>query len=637
MSCRPPEINLCEGEISVFRAPLKISTYDWCRKNLRLVAGPFKDQLWRSDMTPHAKGIMDAFDLPKVEEVFILGPSQTTNKTTIAQGCVLSSLAEKIKPVGVGVTTEKQLKRIMDDRLRKYIEAIPALKRRLRADRFAVQKDEITFDDDSKIYGMWSGSDASYSSASMEIVHLSEVDAYQDWASVFKMLERLDAYRMLGTAKALLESKVRGCVGKPSIYTLARDRAQMWCNIEARCPACGTYQVMTLKRISALDEDGKLVTDPKRIMKERLGRYQCKCCDYRWNDAVKNAALRAGRWLGDLSGVSSVAFHIRSWETIGCSLSTVLHDWYAAQGKPDELENFHNNHCTQLYQNTVRTTSEEGIRAMIRDDFSEQTGEVLYPARFAPPETLAVTCGIDNQKRDRRFVVIAWDRQLCGTIIDYGIIPSWDGLADFLRNTAYPVTGKPGYVAPIWRALLDIGGGEGEHEATMTDEALSFLQSNPDLPVWGCKGSSRAMDVPLRLTTWGKDPEAKAKYQLFSGQLRGYLLETSRLKGRLHALLSRDHQNPLWLNAEAGDDLIAQLGSEEKIRDARGRYKWIKKKGVENHYLDCAVYALACADAMMLPPLQQLHKPIIQMELVDEVYQMQKPKRKPRPQGRNLW
>ncbi|GKT33517.1 Bacteriophage lambda, GpA-like protein, partial [Aduncisulcus paluster] len=305
----PPEIKLCEGEVSVFRAPVKISTYDWCRKNLRLVAGPFKDQLWRSDMTPHAKGIMDAFDLPKVEEVFILGPSQTTNKTTIAQGCVLSSLAEKIKPVGVGVTTEKQLKRIMDDRLRRYIEAIPALKRRLRADRFAVQKDEITFDDDSKVYGMWSGSDASYSSASMEIVHLSEVDAYQDWASVFKMLERLDAYRMLGTAKAILESKVRGCIGKPSIYTLARDRAQMWCNIEARCPACGTYQVMTLKRISALDEDGKLVTDPKRIMKEKLGRYQCKCCDYRWSDAVKNAALRAGRWLGDLTGVSSVAFH----------------------------------------------------------------------------------------------------------------------------------------------------------------------------------------------------------------------------------------------------------------------------------------------------------------------------------------
>lgn len=624
-----PPVNFFPGELEVFRAPERVSTFDWARRNLRMVSGPYKGLLWKPLHTPYARDIMNAFDREHVEELFILGGSQGTGKTTIAQACILATLARKVFPAGLGMATQDQSERIFEERLVPYLRRTPGLKEKLSQGRYAIQKSEIEFYDGTKFYGMWSGSDASYSSVSMKLLHVSEEDSFEDPSVPDKMAERSEAYRELGGVKIIRESKLRGYLGESSILRAARARCGSsvyhW---QARCPGCGTIQQMEFEHIKAFDENGKPCLDPVRIKTDNLARYVCPHCKYQWTDAIKNKALRDGQmpdaFYADRS--PSLAFIIRGWETISGKMSIILAERMQAEGDPDAMKNWANNRACEEYEHVVREASEDGIKIMIAAgrEMDEEGQKVTglfppLPAREVPAQAVALTAGIDVQLREFWFVVRAWSRACESWLVDYGRMPKdWDALYALVFNTTYPVQGLQAEM-PIWRAGIDIGGaGETEEQVggasiSQTDQTLAWLQEVSHLGVvYGVKGASRSQAVKVKQTVWGSDRETRAKYRKFHGQLVGFTLDANKLKSLFFERMRPEALQPAWLNEEVRDDYTKQVTAEVLKRTRSGRQYWMPKfKGVDNHLLDCEIYAHACADPMWSPALHLLSDPIV--------------------------
>lgn len=624
--CSPPfAFTLAEREI--FRRPAEISTYEWTRANLRMVTGPLKGRLWSPEWAPYAKGVMDAFDHPRVGTVFFMGPSQWTSKSTVGYACLFASLARKLTPVGIGMANAEQISRKMEEAIHRYILGIPALREQLHQDpRRAFTRDGVLWRGGDAIFGMWAGSGPSWSSSSMEITLVDEEDDYDDRLAVYGMIERTAAYLALGNPKVIRCSKVRGMERQPeakssegcsTIYTDAKAQAHAWFRRTAVCPACGTEQVMEFGQIKPVEPGNR---DPRQIRDRVLGRYECAHCGHLWSDATRDLAIQQGRWFcpeldmdldawlagpaTESRGRLAVAFTIRSWETTACSLSVVLADFFEARGDPVKLQNFDNNHACIPYRTVVKEATESDLRRLILPGHQRQV---------CPAEAVALTAGIDMQKRGFWFTVMAWTANLTSWLVDWGFLPGWADVEQLLFESTYPVDGMEGVRAPIWRAAIDTGGGESDQDGwSKTDEVMAWLQLNGLRgPVYGIKGASRRMDVPVRATTWASKPGDPRKMQAWLGTVAGFMVDTHTLKDQLHYALAQGSNTPMHLPEEsAPGDLgrfIRHLTAEKK-RVVKGKEVWAADHRA-NHLLDCCVYNRAAASPFWTPSLQLLAAP----------------------------
>lgn len=117
------------------------------------------------------------------------------------------------------------------------------------------------------------------------------------------------------------------------------------------------------------------------------------------------------------------------------------------------------------------------------------------PPRTVPHGAVALTCGIDVQKRGFWYLVRAWMPTMASYVIDYGYLGSWDDVQALVFDTCYPVQGPDGSDVgermPIWRACIDSGGTETEGVYTRTEEVYMWVRANGCGVVHACKGASR--------------------------------------------------------------------------------------------------------------------------------------------------
>ncbi|MGE4193088.1 MAG: terminase gpA endonuclease subunit [Pseudodesulfovibrio sp.] len=623
MSELPLPIDFYPSEKAVFAKPERVSTYDWCRSNLRVVEGPYEGQLWSPEVAPYARHIMDVADRPEVRELYTLGPSQTT-KTTIAYAIMLASQVRKAKVQGVGMPDEKNCAKVFDKKLHKYFQKNKRLRSRLASVRDPLQTTEIKLAGGS-IVGMWSGSEASQRSISMEEVLADEPDTYQSQQSLASMRERVRTFEKIGTSKFICVGKIMGTENESISWKAAVARGQVWYRYHARCPICGHVHPMDDRNIKALGGE----KDPKVIRGRNLARYFCPECKNPWSDtlrdmAVKNGIWRPGRMVEGrwepsdrIKKPTVVVFQIRSWESTLVSLSTVLADWFEAQGSPALLRNYDNDHKATPYKVVTRETSVTKVRQLITD----------HPPMVAPSWTWAVTLAADHQLGGLPFVVRAWGKDRSSMLLQAGWVNSLEELEPIL-DYMWPVQGNQSVVAPVWRAAVDIGGTKRQDEAdkgelgiSMTDEVKAWLQEN----FWrgnlfGVKGAARAMNVSVKATTVAAAPNVRRDDQASVGKMVIYMLDPKSLKDIVHYRLNSESRQPMWLHAEMDDngnprpgllnDYIKQMTAERLTLGDKGQEIWDAGRRA-NHFFDCEYYNAALVDPFWTPAFNMLPEPYL--------------------------
>lgn len=563
-----------------------LPTVEWARRNFVLLAGTRERQLWSPDGSPMAVEVMNDFDRPWVREQILVWPSRG-QKTTTAYACAFSRTAQRAVRVAMGMPTEDGLKKQMVEKVHAHVLACPALRRKL-ASKGDLQTTQATFRD-GYWRGMWSGSDTTMSGFPAEIILCDEEDDYATGADVDKMRERGDDYPY--TRKLIRFSKPRGAEGQSSIYR-GFESAQVRKRIEARCPACNTYQVMEFERIKIRYGE----TEPGRVLSDRLAYYECCECRCQWNDHMRDVAIERGRIVADkdVARPATIAYHLRTWET-SRSLSRIMHDWLVVKSDPERRQNFVNNHHCKPYVPVITETDAAKVLARLAHT-------AVLPS-IVPADAQVITLFADHQKSGLPYSV--WAHRVDPVIhwqIEYGLLEDFEALKLMVCDTQFAREGK-GERLSVWRAGIDTGGGRDRpDDESMTMQVYRWLLSIPPRRIYPTKGMShRRPGEYVYFRDIDKTPQGKP----LKGRLKLHFIDTHAFK-----LLLLDHHikegssEPLWLHKDTGIEYVEQLLAEQLEQDPKTKKeKWVRRG--ENHWLDCAVGHLAMTSLQWRPSLHR--------------------------------
>lgn len=591
-----PPFRLYGGEQQVLESRPWISTADFAEKHFKLVTGRYKGQTYRLDQSPVGRMVMELWDSPMLRKLFWCGPSQHPKKSTTAYVCMAAEQYRDPCSCAVGMPDKDTRNRIFDEKIGPHWKVTRVLKAMLPNDQQAIQKGLI-LTKFGAIYGMHSGSDASASSISPRVVLIDEEDAYLDKMAAERMDERNMSYE--DEAKTFRFSKVRGNERQSSIWRAMKEQAQVIYEVRAVCPNCNHPQVMDFKQIKV---PGKM-RDPKKIFDQRAAWYECESCKFKWNDHYRNIAVSRGHlWAEhDAENITTAGLVTPSWLFPGMSLSKVMADWFIAldSGTPAKMEWFDNSHPSKPFKVITFKTPKDQIKTMIQHD---------RPPREVPAEAVALTMGIDSQKISYFFVVRAWAKSGESWLVDYGELANKSELETQL-DAVYPVAGRDDVVMPIWREAIDIGGTRDpsrDEGWSRSEEVKLLVMELDDDSFYAIKGASRKQDAVVRRSETGVHKDVPKEYQ---DNITLYTLDTHDLKDLIFMVrLNPDSLQPMWLHRDVGDDYLRQMSSEERDLDKNGNSVWVQKKAA-NHYLDCEVYAAACAHPDWTPALQLLPEP----------------------------
>lgn len=615
-SSLPPTVRFTNGECRIFRSreldprtgrPITVSRW---AELYGYVSEPPLIGPWRNENSPYAVEPMDCWNIPSVREIYLCFAPQIV-KTRIAFNCLGYALDQEPGPIMYVMPDSKLAGRIAENRIAPMIRTTPRLAGLLIPGNDAVTKHSIRFVNGINITMAWATSVSELSSDPVRYIFADEVAKYRDYsgssgkkeASPFNLIrQRQNAFKFTRKLLALSSPGAAPC----KITALLKTEADEVRRYAARCPICGADQIMEDENIVALNN----CMDPRRIIREKLGRYGCASCGIYWDEYLRDKAVLAGHWItgafdpdGEwhpappLLRPVSVGFHLPAWYSLNSSLSDVVAARIKGEDGPDLKMVYVTQYRAEEYKEVVTSSK---VEIILRH-------RTKIPAGIAPAGTIALTCGIDSHTWGYRFTVLAWvpkGRDFDCHKILHGHMGTLNDVEKLVFESRYQVENSS-QTFPIWRTAIDTGGGKkDEGDKTMTDEIYNWLRSVPPGVIYGVKGASQRQESRVKYSTVDKFPHSGKP---IPGGLELRILDTHQFKSLLHWRLSRteEEDHRIYFDSETGSDFAHEVLAEEKRRLQNGHTEWVKVRRA-NHYLDTMVYAMACADGQWQPSLKIL-------------------------------
>ncbi len=596
-------------ERRVFRPRERITVSQWAEKYRVVVRGPAQGK-WSNGLTPYCIEPMDTIALPWVRKVFLCWAPQT-GKTSVGINFMLYAIDVDPGPMLYVMPDEKVSKRIAKRQLIPTIRSTPRTGSLLSTRIDDITSLHVNFANGCDLMMAWATSAAALASESIRYIFWDEPGKYPDFvgeeADPFSLGDvRTNSYQY--TSKQIFYSTPK--LDGDAFDRLIRSEAEEHRRYHAKCPICGHLQVMAFDRIHW---QGK--KDHREVLRGKLARYACEKCGMDWDDHARNLAVRSGRWKSDhpVERPTAIAFGpLESWYSPFVSLSKAAADFLKGQDDPKKLQAFVTQHQARPWKEVVESKAEGDLLKRKTD----------LPPGIAPAWSVALTAGIDVQKRGFWFVVRAWDGDLNSHLVSYGYLSTFEEVRALVFDTWFPKDGSQDRLQ-IWRAAIDTGGGKGEADddaISRTEEIYEFIRAHGRRDgkqvVFAVKGSSRPQLI--RVNYPQPIDRMPRSNKPIPGGLELRSLDTHELKKLLHWRLTRRDQRVddagnvtqaesqrIFLHAETGVDYTRQFLAEELRRSRKGRLEWVRIR-TDNHLLDAEVYAAACADNSWHPNLAGL-------------------------------
>lgn len=597
-------------ERAAWAPPEDITVSQWAERHRVLPKASAIPGRWSNRLGPYAVGVMDAFNDPWVERITIMAAVQSM-KTESVYNMLGWAICQDPAPALVVMPTLNTMKRV-NRRIRKMFWASPELGRHLTGNPDDLQIHQITLDR-MEIYFATAGSEADLQNVEARYVICDETDEYaitpEGGDPVEKAVDRSTTY---WNRKILELSRPTEAGAYINRSYEASDRRQYW----VPCLHCGGYQVLSFRQVKHKGEKlgawPREKRGPEYIRRERVARYECLHCREEIDDKDKPEMLARGKWVpegwpiardGAMEPPPSVAHVGFRWSVLYSpfrTFSEVAAQFFKVKDDPHKHRIFVNQWLAEPWQEVVQQREESAILKL-------RTGR---PALEVPDGAVALTAGVDNQKRGVWVSIWAWVRtgsgQMDQHLVRYGWLSDFQELEIWLFQDVYHLReGKLSY--PVWRAGIDTGGGEGQPgEATQTEQVYEWLRLAGRGRVFGTKGASRALagGKKMQMSIIDKMP---GKGLPIPGGLRLWLLDTNALKD---AFWARVAAGRVHLHGDTGEDFARQLTAEIQVRDPRTqKLVWMQQGNQANHLLDTAIIALAMADPECWGGVQVLKAP----------------------------
>lgn len=607
----PPALDLVrlyEGERLAFRQREDITVSQWAARYRYVNKGP-RQGLWTNEYTPYAVMPMDCWNRPWVRKIYLCWSPQTA-KTQFALNCLAYTVDQDPQDFMYVMADEKTVKRKSRGTIIPMLQSSPRLAALLSERADDTSMSNVRFRNGMELMIAWATSAAALASESVPYIVFDETNKYPKFVGDEADPVSLGSARATAFPETCKLLHMSTPTSEDGIITnlIEKDAEEIY-DYYAVCPYCGQAQIMHFEDIRWPES----VRDHRTVTRGRLAKYSCTQCEMFWDDNLRNQAVLAGHWQPRTAvhRATAVAFHLPSWYSRNVSLSTVAADWMRAKEDLGLHYFFITNHKAEAWKETVKETKESAVL--------EHKTEL--PEGIVPRGAAALTCGIDVQKRGFWFVVRAWWSDLTSHMVQYGYLDTWSDVETILYETQYQVEGSTERKA-IWRAGMDIGGGESEDgEWSRTEEIKQWLRRQALRGVvYGTKGASREQLRRVQVSVI--DKANTGKRTRIPGGLELRMLDTAQFKDLVHWRLSRSLQpindggllpgvqseyetQRFYLHAGTGSDYARQLLAEEKRKERTGKSTWVRVRK-DNHLLDCEVIAAACADNEWTPSLSFL-------------------------------
>ena len=608
--------SLTRAERKIFKRRKHIPVSEWAEKNRVLTMSAMPGP-WKNERAPHLVGIMDAMGDPHVRVVILCKTSQQGGTE-----CVHNFIGSRIDmdpgPVLYAYPDLKTGEDNMSDRIHPMIKSSPKLRSYMTGveDDFTKHRINLTH---MPIYLAWAGSVSSMANKPIRYAVIDETDIYTATAG-----RRETSAILLIEARTITYTDTKKIIklSKPTtegnhIWQALTKEAQVIFDYWVRCPMCGRDQKMFFGQIKWAHKtepgaDGKYHSeDPEKIELHKLAWYECVHCSAKWNDYLRDQALKSDDWRERVPADSDrmplslraylrtykpqkIGFHMPSWiaPSRNVPLSRIAAVFLRGLTDMTQLKEFYNNHLAEPWKLTVISKKTEQILAACCE----------LPAQTVPESAFALTCGVDVQQYGFWFAVRAWSANMTSWLIHYGFLAVWKDVETLLFESSYPV-GNTGRSFRIFRAAIDTGGGKKYEKMTMTEETYFWLIRNrgrAGIQLCGTKGASNPLPDMVSLGSGIiSTPSGKKLPEI----LRILSVDTGKAKDQYHFRLNlaaeadtRDLPGAAFLHAGTGSDYVAQILAEEKRVDEKGWEEWVNIHQRPNHLFDAEILAAACTE-----------------------------------------
>ena len=567
-----------QNSLKVLKPPEKVTVSKWADKNRILDAKTSASPgLWRTSTTPYLEGIMNAFNDDLIETIVFCKPTQVGGTESINNmlGYVIS---QEPAPTLIVYPTLELAKYTSKNRLQPMIKLSDAMN-----DKFIENETkelELQFDG---MYIVVSGANSPSSLASRPIryLFLDEVDKYPSNAGkesdpISLAKERTKTFKtnrkIFMTSTPVLKD---GNIWQ-SLLTADEERHYF-----VPCPHCGAYQELKFKQLKWDKSEDKSESAASAY-------YECEHCKGIIRDTHKMQMLRAGKWEAtrESSSRNTVAFHLNTIYSPWVDFGDVVYEFLKSKDNPDLLQNFVNSWLAEPWEETQLTTNSETV-------FERKTD---FEIDEVPPKAQLLTAGVDVQQDRLYYTIRAWGANYTSWNIKHGEIYDFDELEQIM-NAEYKK--KNGEVYQVELCLIDSG--------FKSDEVYEFCYYNSDWCIPSKGSSDYNMFSKYRLSVVNKNSSKALGMRLINVNTQKY---KDFIASRLRRKNATDKLNGSFMVYKDCDlDYAQQITAEHKVREKKGNLEimiWRPKRAhIDNHYLDCEVYACCAADLLNVITLEE--------------------------------
>lgn len=571
---------------------------EWIADNRILPRGSAEEGRKKVSRTPAIAPVYHWFRDPFIREIVVLKSAQI-GYTDAMVDLILWVAVNDPSPTAIFFADQNTAKKMMRARIRPALEGIGLIKHRTGEKEQDATSYEIRLGNGFHLVASWASSISGTASMSFKYLFCDELDkpGYMsvgtEGDTIGRIRERAETYpdhKILWGSTPTVET---GLISKEFSGCDARF------DFCAPCPACGAYQPLKFHAHktesgvtgSVIWDGGRNAT---RQQLEETARYQCGPCGAKWTEEQRMLAVAAGIPMirdGDDRRPRTVGYSISRLASLfpGGKLAAMVSNWLKSHRDPGKLQNFVNSSLGEVWVQRVSAGQDEAQQAIM-------SCKTTLPKGVVPDEAVALTCGIDVQQRGFWYRVRAWARDTTSWGIDEGFLDSWDDVAKLLLLSEYH---RKGVRVPIWRALIDTGGGKEEGAyVSRTEETYNFIRQHQGrgVQLFGSKGSSRSMPTKMKM---GAPIEKTPSGKPIPGGIRIVSINTTLVKDAIEARIEQTRTDggpgSWFIHADTPDWFAKQVTAEEKRRQKNGSIEWVQIRR-DNHMLDCEVMCFVLAD-----------------------------------------
>jgi phage terminase large subunit GpA-like protein len=562
----------------------------WAAENLFVPDGPFAGKLWNPDQTPQLVEIIDRLGPADPCTKISLRKSGQLGATTIGIAW-LGFIAAKAPAQTLTVfPTRDTVARFNADKLQPAIERSPSLRAKIREQTSRSATGSTTRSKrfaGGSIELLGANSAPDLASQTGKYVFADEIDRWPlDLEGQGDPMAMVDArqisFRRSGEFKKFQAST-------PTIKGVSRIDAEFeegdqrfW---HVPCPHCGAMQVLRFKNLKFVKT------------KPHAAAYKCeaKGCQIDQSEAV--SMIRAGRWIATnpAAAPGHHSYHLDALSSLLVTWEDIADEFVKSKDDPLRYKAFVNLWLGEAWEE--RGEAPPWKELLLR---REKLRKGLLPAG-----ALMLTAGVDVQKTGVYYEVVAWGVGMRSWSIDFGFL---DG------DTSDPDS-------EIWRKLDELHGRTwpNAHGREIGLDALGVDSGYQSHLVYAfCRARPRAFALK-GVSGWSAPPIGVPS--LVDVDVRGrkvrkgcqlWPVGTWSLKSTMYANLRKSGQRageeadpPGYCAFSADHDrrffeqLTAEYVHTSETKTGM-RSEWRCQKGVDNHFHDCRVYAMAMASHLGL-------------------------------------